>query len=172
MLDERKAAILGALVEDHIESGAPVSSRVILERSGLECSTATIRNELVVLEREGYVSKPHTSAGRVPTDRGYRYYVDHLSPGSLRTSVQGRIDEFFSSFHAEFGRILRETSDLLSEVTAYPSVVLGPGMRGRIVRDVHLVGIEPGVVLLVVVADGGRVHQSVIRRRTMRCRPP
>src|SRR3972149_1122422 len=96
MLDQRKAAILGALVEDHIESGAPVSSRVVLERSGLACSSATIRNELVVLEREGDVSKPHTSAGRVG-------------------------------------------------------------------RDVHLLGVEPGIVLLVLVADGGRVHQVVIR---------
>ncbi|HLA67017.1 MAG TPA: heat-inducible transcriptional repressor HrcA [Acidimicrobiia bacterium] len=163
MLDQRKAAILGALVEDHIESGAPVSSRVVLERSGLACSSATIRNELVVLEREGYVSKPHTSAGRVPTDRGYRYYVDHLSPGLLRPSTRGRIDHFFSSFHAEFGRVLRETSDLLSEITAYPAVVLGPGMQGRVVRDVHLLGVEPGIVLLVLVADGGRVHQVVIR---------
>ncbi|OFW66124.1 MAG: heat-inducible transcription repressor HrcA [Actinobacteria bacterium RBG_16_68_21] len=163
MLDERKAAILGALVEDHIETGAPVSSRVILERSGLDCSSATIRNELVVLEREGYVSKPHTSAGRVPTDRGYRYYVDHLSPGLLRASTRGRIDQFFSSFHAEFGRVLRETSDLLSEVTAYPAVVLGPGLRGRVLRDLHLLGVEPAVVLLVLVGDGGRVHQSVIK---------
>lgn len=163
MLDERKAAILGALVEDHIETGAPVSSRAILERSGLDCSSATIRNELVVLEREGYVSKPHTSAGRVPTDRGYRYYVDHLSPGLLRPSTRGRIDRFFSSYHSEFGRVLRETSDLLSEVTSYPAVVLGPGMRGRVLRDVHLLGVGPGVVLLVLVGDGGRVHESVIK---------
>ncbi len=166
MLDDRKAAILGALVEAHIDSGAPVSSRVILDRSRLECSSATIRNELVVLEREGYVSKPHTSAGRIPTDRGYRYYVDHLSPGLLRSSTRGRIDRFFSTFHPEFGRILRETSDLLSEITAYPSVVLGPGLRGRTVRDVHLFGVEPGVALLVLVADGGTVHQSVIRMTT------
>ena len=163
MLDERKAAILGALVEDHIDTGAPVSSRAIRERSGLDCSSATIRNELVVLEREGYVAKPHTSAGRVPTDRGYRYYVDHLSPGLLRASTQGRIDQFFSSFHSEFGRVLRETSDLLSEITAYPAVVLGPGTQGRVLRDVHLLGVEPGVVLLVLVAEGGRVHQSVIK---------
>jgi heat-inducible transcriptional repressor len=166
MLDERKAAILGALVEEYIETGAPVSSRAILERSRLDCSSATVRNELVVLEHEGFVSKPHTSAGRVPTDRGYRYYVDHLSPGLLRSSARGRIDRFFATFHPEFGRILRETSDLLSEITTYPSVVLGPGLRGRTVRDVHLLGVEPGVALLVLVADGGTVHQSVIRMTT------
>ncbi|MEE8498456.1 MAG: heat-inducible transcriptional repressor HrcA, partial [Acidimicrobiia bacterium] len=87
MLDERKVAILAALVEDHITSGQPVSSRAVLDRSGLGCSTATIRNEFVLLEQDGYIAKPHTSAGRIPTDRGYRYYVDHLSPGSLLQST-------------------------------------------------------------------------------------
>lgn len=163
MLDERKAAILAALVEHYIDSGAPVSSRTILDRSRLDCSSATVRNELVMLEHEGYVSKPHTSAGRVPTNRGYRYYIDHLSPGLLRNSTRGRIEHFFASFHSEFGRVLRETSDLLSEITAYPAVVLGPGLRDQTLRDVHLLGVEPGVVLLVLVAEGGRVHQSLVR---------
>lgn len=163
MLDERKAAILAALVEHYIDSGAPVSSSTILDRSGLDCSSATVRNELVMLEREGYVSKPHTSAGRVPTNGGYRYYIDHLSPGLLRDSTRGRIEQFFASFHSEFGRVLRETSDLLSEITAYPAVVLGPGLRDQTLRDVHLLGVEPGVVLLVLVAEGGRIHQSIVR---------
>jgi heat-inducible transcriptional repressor len=163
MLDERKAAILGALVEGHIATGDPVSSRAILDRSGLDCSTATIRNEMVVLERLGLVSQPHTSAGRVPTDRGYRYYVDHLSPGSLRASTRGRIDTFFGTMHAEFSRILRETSDMLSEITRYPAVVLGPGLRGHVVRDVHMLAVEPDVVAVVVLTDTGRVHQCVVR---------
>lgn len=163
MLDERKAAILGALVEGHIATGDPMSSRAILDRSGLDCSTATIRNEMVVLERLGLVSQPHTSAGRVPTDRGYRYYVDHLSPGSLRASTRGRIDMFFGTMHAEFSRILRETSDMLSEITRYPAVVLGPGLRGHVVRDVHMLAVEPDVVAVVVLTDTGRVHQCVVR---------
>jgi len=77
MLDERKAAILAALVEAYIASGSPVSSRAVLERSELGCSTATIRNEFVLLEQDAYIAKPRASAGRIPTDRGYRYYVDH-----------------------------------------------------------------------------------------------
>lgn len=164
MLDDRKATILGALVEAHIDSGVPVSSRAILEWSGLECSSATVRNDLVVLEREGFIVKPHTSAGRVPTDRGYRYYVDHLSPSLIRGPANARIEHFFASVHAELGRILRETSDLLSDITKYPAVVLGPGLDGHSLRDLHLLGVEPGVVLLVLVTDGGRVHQTVIRR--------
>ena len=163
MLDDRKAAILAALVEDHIATGAPVSSRAILDRSGLDCSSATIRNDIVVLERLGLVAQPHTSAGRVPTDRGYRFYVDHLSPDALRAPTRGRIETFFGTVHAEFSRILRETSDLLSEITHYPAVVLGPGLRGHIVRDLHLLAVEPDVVVLVVLTETGRVYQSVVR---------
>ncbi|HEX5630966.1 MAG TPA: heat-inducible transcriptional repressor HrcA [Acidimicrobiia bacterium] len=163
MLDERKAAILAALVEGHIATGAPVSSRAILDRSGLDCSSATIRNEMVVLERLGLVAQPHTSAGRIPTDRGYRYYVDHLSPDSLRVSTRGRIESFFGSVHAEFSRILRQTSELLSEITEYPAVVLGPGLRGHVVRDLHLLALDPDAVVLVVITESGRVHQAVLR---------
>jgi len=163
MLDERKAAILGALVEGHIATGAPVSSRAILDRSGLDCSSATIRNEMVVLERLGLVVQPHTSAGRIPTDRGYRYYVDHLSPTSVRSSTRGRIETFFGTVHAQFSSILRDTSDLLSEITHYPAVVLGPGLRGHVVRDVRLLAVEPEVVVVVLLTDSGRVHQTLVR---------
>jgi heat-inducible transcriptional repressor len=165
MLDERKAAILRELVEGYIRTGEPMSSRAIVE-AGLDCSSATVRNELAVLEGDGYIMKPHTSAGRVPTDRGYRYYIDHLSRGPLRTSTQARIEHFFSSMHSELSRMLKETSDLLSEVTNYPAVVLGPGLRGQSIRDVHLAAVEPGVVLLVLVTAAGRVNQSVLRLAT------
>lgn len=163
MLDDRKAAILGALVEHHIEFGQPVSSRVVLERSGLECSSATIRNELVQLERDGLITKPHTSAGRIPTDRGFRYYIDHVQPGSLRAATRSKIEEFFGTVHRELNRILRETSDLLSDITEYPAVVLGPGLEGHTVSAIHLLSIDPFSVLFVILTDGGRAHQSVLR---------
>ncbi|OFW64609.1 MAG: hypothetical protein A2135_06125 [Actinobacteria bacterium RBG_16_67_15] len=99
----------------------------------------------------------------MPTDRGYRFYVDHLSPDALRAPTRGRIETFFGTVHAEFSRILRETSDLLSEITHYPAVVLGPGLRGHIVRDLHLLAVEPDVVVLVVLTETGRVYQSVVR---------
>ena len=163
MLDDRKAAILAALVEDHIATGSPVSSRAVLQRSGLGCSTATIRNEFVLLEGDGLIAKPHASAGRVPTDRGYRYYVDHLSPGSLLETTRLRIDTFFASVHNELERILRETTDLLSDLTSFPAVVLGPGLRGHAIKDARVMAVEPGVVLFVLVTDGGRVHQALLR---------
>lgn len=163
MLDERKAAILAALVEDHIATGAPVSSRAVLEHSGLTCSTATIRNEFQVLERDGFIAKPHASAGRIPTDRGYRYYVDHLSPGALMDTTREQIDAFFSSVHRELERILKQTTELLSDITHFPAVVLGPGLRGHVIKDARLLAVEPGVALLILVTDGGRVHQSLLR---------
>jgi heat-inducible transcriptional repressor len=163
MLDDRKAAVLGALVEEYIRTGEPVSSRAVLDHSKLTCSSATIRNELVVLEREGLIIKPHTSAGRIPTDIGYRYYIDHLGSGALRPPTQTRIDHFFASMHVELDRMLKQTSRLLSEVSHYPSVVVGPGVRGQTVRDAHLLPVEPGAVLLVLVTERGRVTQSLLR---------
>ncbi len=163
MLDERKATILGALTEEYIRSGEPVSSRTILDCGHLACSSATIRNELVVLEHEGYIAKPHTSAGRVPTDRGYRYYIDHISPGALNRSSHSRIEHFFTSMHIEFNRMLKQTSELLSDVTRYPSVVVGPGVGGQTVRDAHLLPVGPDALLLVLVTERDRVTQSVLR---------
>jgi len=162
MLDDRKAAILRELVEEYIRSGEPVSSRAIVE-CGLDCSSATVRNELSVLEGDGLIVKPHTSAGRIPTDRGYRYYLDHLSPGSLQSSTRTRIETFFSTMHTGFGRMLQDTSELLSEITHHPAVVMGPGLHGQTVRDAHLIPIDPGEVLLVVVTGTGNVNQAVLR---------
>lgn len=162
MLDDRRATVLRVLVEDYIASGEPVSSRAILERSGLEVSSATIRNDLAALESDGYAVQPHTSAGRIPTSLAYRYYVDHLSPGQLRARTAGRINEFFRSVHVELSRFLKATTDLVSDLTRYPAIVLGPGLAGEVVRGVHLVALGPQVVLVVLVADSGRVSQELV----------
>ncbi len=163
MLDERKAAVLAALVEEHIRTGEPVSSRTILDHSPLHCSSATIRNEMVVLERDGYIVKPHTSAGRVPTDRGYRYYIDHLSADTLRPSGHARVEHFFATIHVELDRMLKQTSELLADVAHYPAVVVGPPVQGQTLRDVHLLPVGPDSVLLVLVTERGRVTQSLLR---------
>jgi heat-inducible transcriptional repressor len=163
MLDDRKSVILRALVEEYIRTGEPVSSRAILDHSRLACSSATVRTELSEMEAEGYVAKPHTSAGRIPTDAGYRYYIDHLSPGSLRASVRHRIEGFFSTVHTELRRLLKDTSDLLADITHYPAIVIGPALRDQTIRDVHLLPIDPASVLLLLVTDGGQVRQTVLR---------
>ena len=163
MLDTRKAEIVRALVEEHIRTAEPVSSRAILEASGLAVSPATVRNELAALETDGFVQQPHTSAGRIPTTKAYRYYVDQADPQQLRHQTSERISEFFSSVHYELSRLLKSTTSLLSDITHYPSVVVGPGLGGENVRGVHLVQLSAEVVLVVFVGDSGSVTQEVAR---------
>jgi len=163
MLEERRSDVLRALVEEHIRTGEPVSSRSILEHTAMTVSAATIRNDLAALERDGFVVQPHTSAGRVPTSRAYRYYVDHLGRGRLTSSSQARIVGFFSSVQLELSNLLKATSQLLAEVTNYPAVVVGPGMGGEQVRALHLVQMGQHGMMLVVVTDRGRVLQQHFR---------
>lgn len=163
MLDERKSEVLRALVEEHIRTAQPVSSRAILDLTRLNVSAATIRNDVAALERDGYVVKPHTSAGRIPTSLAYRYYVDNCTPRRLRTATRTKISGFFSSFHHGLGELLKDTSDLLSDITHYPSVVVGPGLGGEAIHGVHLVQIAGQLVLVVLVTDSGRVNQELVR---------
>jgi heat-inducible transcriptional repressor len=161
--DDRRNAILRALVEEHIRTGEPVSSRAVLDATGLHVSGATIRNELAYLDREGYAVQPHTSAGRVPTAKAYRYYVDHLSPGRPRTGIQNRVAEFYSTMHLELGRLLKATTELLTDLTHYPAVAIGPGPRGERVKALHLVQMGAVTALVVVVTESGRVSQELLR---------
>ena len=163
MLDDRRAVVLQALVEEYIRSGEPVSSQAILARSGLNVSSATIRNDLAKLESYGFVTQPHTSAGRIPTEGGYRYFVDHCSPARLRSATRARIESFFSDVHQELGRLLKDTSALLSDVSHYPAVVIGPGFGSEEIRGVHLVHLGAAVLLAVTVSESGRVSQELVR---------
>lgn len=160
---DRREAILRTLVEEHIRSGEPVSSRAILDSTGLTVSAATIRGELAALDREGYAIQPHTSAGRIPTAKAYRYYVEHLTPARLRGGTQHRIAHFFDSVQFELGRLLKATTELLSEITHYPAVVVGPGPVGEEVKALHLVQLGAKTALVVVVTRSGRVGQELVR---------
>jgi heat-inducible transcriptional repressor len=160
LLEDRRSEVLRALVEEHIKTGEPVSSRAVLERSRINVSAATVRNDLATLEHEGLVQQPHTSAGRVPTVAGYRYYVDHLSPGRLRHAAQAKIETLFGDVHVELSKLLKATSDLLAEITDLPSVVIAPGYARESVRALHTVQITNDQVLVIVVTEGGRVVQQ------------
>jgi transcriptional regulator of heat shock response len=127
MLDERKSAILRAIVEEYIKTAQPVGSAHLTRAPELSVSAATIRNEMSVLEREGYLHQPHTSAGRVPTDKGYRFFVDQLvPPDHLDPRHQQQVREFFDQAHGALEQMLRDTSQLLSRLTDYSAVVVGP----------------------------------------------
>ena len=160
MLEDRRSEVLKALVEEHIKTGEPVSSRAILESAELAVSAATVRNDLAALELDGLVQQPHTSAGRIPTAAGYRYYVDHLGPGELRNAAHLKVSNFPGEVHLELSKLLRATSDLLAEITDLPSVVVAPGVSRESVRAVHTVQVAADQVLVIVVTEGGRVVQQ------------
>ena len=160
--------MLQALVEEYIATGLPVSSQAILERSGLPVFSATIRNDVARLEAYGFVEQPHTSAGRVPTAAGYRYYVDHTSPARLRSATRSRIDSFFSDVHRELSRVLKETTGLLAEVGHSPAVVIGPAQGGEMVRALHLIPLGQSEALVVAVIGSGRVTRDVRTTRGRR----
>jgi heat-inducible transcriptional repressor len=162
-LDERKAAVLRAIVEQYVDSAQPVGSQTVTSTAGLGVSAATVRNEMSVLERDGYITQPHTSAGRVPTDRGYRYYVDHLAgAGQLTAPDRRRIAEFFTSATRAMDELLGETSQLLARVTAHAAVVVGPESQAVVVRGANLVQLQPKVLLAVVVLSNGAVEKEVV----------
>lgn len=163
MLDERKAAILRAVVEEYIETAQPVGSGHVVRNAGMAVSSATVRNEMAVLEREGYLVQPHTSAGRIPTDKGYRFFVDQLTgPGVLGPTQRQAVQDFFSTAHGELERKLQHTSQLLASVTDYAAVVIGPVHEAATVRTAQVVGLAPRLALVVAVLSNGSVEKRTL----------
>lgn len=160
MLDERKANVLRAIVEEYIRTAQPVGSGHVAVAPGITVSSATVRNDMATLETEGYLVQPHTSAGRIPTEKGYRYFVDHVAtPAKLATPDVAQIKSFFTQAHGELEEMLSDTSRLLADLTQYASVVTGPPHEAALVRSVQLVGLTPRVVLMVVVLSNGVVDK-------------
>jgi len=163
MLDERKAAILRAVVEEYIETAQPVGSAHVAQADGVEVSSATVRNEMAVLENDGFLRQPHTSAGRVPTEKGYRFFVDHLSrPARLAGRPAEEVRSFFAQAHLEVEQMLSDTSRLLSDLTNLTSVVVAPGPAEARLLSVQLVGLSTTAALLVVVLSDGTVEKHAI----------
>ncbi|HUS61777.1 MAG TPA: heat-inducible transcriptional repressor HrcA [Acidimicrobiales bacterium] len=163
MLDERKASILRAVVQEYIDTAQPVGSKSVAGVSGVEVSPATVRNEMAALERDGYLAQPHTSAGRIPTDKGYRFFVDSLTPkGTLVPGQRQKLRHFFEHTHSALEQMLNETSRLLSDLTSYAAVVVGPPHEVATIRSVQLVGLGSRLALLVVVLSNGVVEKRSI----------
>ncbi len=126
-LDDRKASVLRAVVEAYIETAQPVGSGHVARSSGVNVSPATVRNEMALLEQDGYLFQPHTSAGRVPTEKGYRFFVDAIdAPGRLGSSETHQVRSFFARAHGELEQMLADTSRLLSGLTQYTALVVAP----------------------------------------------
>jgi heat-inducible transcriptional repressor len=166
MLNDRRRAVLSALAMYSDTSAHPVASRLLVERYGLGVSTATVRNDLAALEETGYVYQPHVSAGRVPTDTGYRSFVDGITGSSMEAAESGpeaaAIRRFFGERDMELTDLMRDTAALLSRMTAYMSVVVAPAVRRARIKRVSLVSLGPRQVLLVVITDLGQVAKRFV----------
>jgi heat-inducible transcriptional repressor len=163
MLDERRAAILRAVVEGYIETAQPVGSSNVARRPDVSVSPATVRNEMMALEQEGYLSQPHTSAGRVPTDKGYRFFVDSLvGPGHLDPTRRQQVKSFFDTAHGAIEDMLHSTSQLLAGLTDYAAVVVGPAHEQATIRSVQLVGLGTRTGLLVAVLSNGVIEKATV----------
>jgi heat-inducible transcriptional repressor len=163
MLDERKAAILRAVVEEYIATAQPVGSGHVARSRSVNVSSATVRNDMAALEKDGFLRQPHTSAGRVPTDKGYRFFVDQLrAPGRLEVTKAEQVRSFFARAHGELEEMLRDTSRLLSNLTDYAAVVVGPPHEAASIRSVQLVSLSSRVVLVLVVLSNGAVEKHTL----------
>ena len=164
MLDDRKAAILQAVVQEYIATAVPVGSGRVADWPGVEISSATVRNEMAALEKQGYLAQPHTSAGRVPTDKGYRFFVDRVRrrTPALDAADRRQVRDFFASAHGEVESMLSHTTELLSTLTQWTGVVVGPSSESATVRSVQLVDLSSHVLLLVAVLSNGVIHKHAL----------
>lgn len=160
--DDRKAFILKALVEEYIQTAQPVGSGHVTHARGVEVSSATVRNDMVALEQEGYLHQPHTSAGRVPTEKGYRWFVDALQRPSLNQTSAQQVRAFFKQAHGELEAMLQDTTQLLSNLTDAAAVVVVAPHEAATVRTVQLVGLAPRVALFVAVLSNGVVEKRTV----------
>lgn len=162
MLDERKAAILRAVIEEYIETAQPVGSSAVLAATDMHVSSATVRNEMAALESEGYLTQPHTSAGRVPTEKGYRHFVDTIDQARLSTPERRKVAAFFGQMRGEIEEVMRDTAGLLANLTDYAAVVVDGSEEAVDVRSVQLVGLSDRVALVVIVLANGQVAKHTI----------
>lgn len=162
MLDDRKLAVLRAIVEDYVKTHEPVGSKALVERHSLGVSPATIRNDMAVLEEEGYIAQPHTSAGRVPTDRGYRLFVDRLSAIKPLNPAERRAIESFLAGAVDLDDVMSRTVRLLSQLTRQVAVVQYPSLSTAVLRHVELLPLSERRLLLVVITGNARVEQRVV----------
>ena len=160
-LDERKAAILTAVVEKYIETAQPVGSGMIAGAASIKVSPATVRNEMASLETDGYLVQPHTSAGRVPTEKAYRYFVDSVGRSAVLPEPL-EVGAFFRQMKGELEHLMRDSASLLSRLTEYAAVVVDHSAEAAVVRALQLVQLAPRVVLVVVVLSNGVVHKHTL----------
>lgn len=161
-MDERKLAVLRAIVEDFVRSREPVGSKALAERHNFGVSPATLRNDMAMLEEEGYIASPHTSAGRIPTDKGYRLFVDRIAQIKPLSSAERRAIHQFLDQAIDLDDVMSRTVRLLAQLTHQVALVQYPTLTRSGVRHIELVGLSSRRLLLIVIADTGRVEQRTV----------
>ncbi|HWG95292.1 MAG TPA: heat-inducible transcriptional repressor HrcA [Mycobacteriales bacterium] len=162
VLDDRKLEVLRAIVEDFVSTNEPVGSKALAERHRLGVSPATVRNDMAALEEEGYITHPHTSAGRIPTDKGYRLFVDRLSTVKPLSAAERRAIQSFLEGAVDLDDVVRRSVRLLAQLTRQVAVVQYPSLQRSAVRHLEIVHLAPARLLLVLITDTGRVEQRVL----------
>lgn len=163
MLTERQLLILKAIVDDYIRSAEPVGSRSVSKREDISYSPATIRNEMADLEELGFLEKPHSSAGRIPSQKGYRYYVDHLlSPEALQKSEIFDIKALLAQKIHEVEQVIEQSAQILSNLTSYTSIVLGPEIFEAKLQHLQIIPISGDAGVAIIVTDTGHVEKQAV----------
>ncbi|GAB2326914.1 heat-inducible transcriptional repressor HrcA [Streptomyces griseoincarnatus] len=162
MLSERRLQVLRAIVQDYVGTEEPVGSKALTERHGLGVSPATVRNDMAALEEEGFIAQPHTSAGRVPTDKGYRLFVDKLAGVKPMSPPERRAIQNFLEGAVDLDDVVARTVRLLAQLTRQVAVVQYPSLTRSTVRHVELLALAPARLMLVLITDTGRVEQRMV----------
>jgi heat-inducible transcriptional repressor len=162
MQEDRRLAVLRAIVEDYVSTREPVGSKALVERHRLGVSPATVRNDMAALEEEGLIAQPHTSAGRIPTDKGYRFFVDRLTEIKPMSAAERRaISTFLEGAH-DLDDVIQRSVRVLAQLTQQVAIVQYPSLARSTVRHIELVSLTPSRVLIVLILSTGRVEQRVI----------
>jgi heat-inducible transcriptional repressor len=162
MVEDRRLAVLRAIVEDYVSTEEPVGSKALVDRHQLGVSPATVRNDMAVLEEEGFITQPHTSAGRVPTDKGYRLFVDKLTTLKPMSVAERRAIASFLDGAVDLDDVVQRSVRLLSQLTRQVAVVQYPTLSRSTVRHVEVVAMTPSRLLLVLILSTGRVEQRLV----------
>ena len=164
MLDDRKKQVLQAIVEEYINTAEPVSSNGILKKYNLDCSSATIRNDMAELEKIGFLDKPHTSSGRVPSAKGYRFYVDELlKDDNISVEEIKYISDKLETKVNEIEDLTKIAANTISEVTHYTTVSIGPKADTQIIQEIKFVLLGARMMLAVILTDTGLVKETIIK---------
>ena len=162
MLDDRKLDVLKAIVTDYVSSKEPVGSKALVERHGLRVSPATVRNDMAVLEEEGYITHPHTSAGRIPTDKGYRLFVDRIATLKPLSAPERRAIQAFMTGAVDLDDIVRRTVRLLAQITHQVAIMQYPVATTGTIRHLELVSLSTDRILIVLIMSSGSVEQQIV----------